>query len=1225
MTPLFTLAKKKGRLDVEDIYPLSATLRRMDATEDLAERRKLEERKGGRLRLWKILAEANTKDFVICLLVAIAHAVLGYAQPFFLNRILLQLTSPTGSRSVALQDAIWMLVLNLLKAQTYFHSLLSTRTTIIRIKRTLSKDVFEKSLRRPAVRGGEEEVKEKKWADAGKTINILSSDTETVVGMINVLVAMAGTPVELGIGVVFLYQLMGWSGFVGVIFLPISFLLTRVLAHFYSKLVKQGNEIKDLRMSRTEEMISNVRALKWFSWEAEFMSKVVAARNEEMHVLILKALVDVGLEFASNLTVPGMTVTGFWVFTMLAKRDLTIPIAFTALSIFQTLNGPLFNIAQGVMDMIGTWASVTRVEEFLNEDEIETDIVTTDGETMRLHRASFSYDSSAAERTFALKNLDVRFPDNGITLVTGVSGSGKTSLLLALLGEMELTDGKRHLPRCQGVSFASQDPFLMHATIRDNILFGEPFLEERYKAVIDACSLRQDLDELEGGDMTEIGERGISLSGGQKARVAFARSVYSKAGILLLDDILSAVDTHIAAQIVDSFSTALFENRSIVLVTHAVDQMLPKATLLLRMSEGHIILQKDVSQISTTSEVDAEVAGALLAEQSVDVKEERDFDDHHTGERKNGKVIEEETKREGAVTRGTYATYLCAAGWLSWTVAIFFYCLHRGSTRLALPPPEENVAPYLLIYFGIQLLTLCLKVFSRLIIKLATIKASKQLFRRCITSVARATFRYFDRTPTGRILNRFSSDFGTIDNTVPSWLHFWVWFTVEYFGSLLVVLYAVPSFLVVTGFLAISFIYLSKAYLSLSRDIRRIESLNNSPIFSLFGEVVHGLTTIRAYGQEGRFKALFSETVDRHLAAHSILRASNRWLMVRFDVTNAIGIFGSAALAIMGGVSPGMTALAISSSIVLQEASYWVVRGFGEIEIAFNSVERIEDLIDIPQEPPAIERIRPPAYWPSSSGGIIFENLSLSYSPDLAPALKNVNLEIKAGEKVGIVGRSGAGKTSLAYVLLRSMEPTGGKILIDGMDITTIGTRDLRSNITLIPQDPAVFSGTIRSNLDPFDEHSDEALWDVLRRVHLVTSSIPSGSPTPSMSPSPVEESKRLSIASLSHPVASGGSNLSAGQKQLLSLARAMLRRSKICILDEATAHVDHATDLAIQHAIRTEFIDSIVIAVAHRLDTVRDYDRIVVMDRGEVVEVGKPDDLLENKDGYFRALWDKR
>jgi len=551
-------------------------------------------------------------------------------------------------------------------------------------------------------------------------------------------------------------------------------------------------------------------------------------------------------------------------------------------------------------------------------------------------------------------------------------------------------------------------------------------------------------------------------------------------------------------------------------------------------------------------------------------------------------------------------------------------------TEFKLPRPQDDVTPYLGGYVLIQFITVALAISGQIPSIFSSLRASRRLYHQMLMSVIRAPSRWFDKTPSGRILNRFSKDIDTIDSGLQMYIMVVVETAIDAVISVCTVVWGAPLFALPLFIIGGLQYWISLGYVSVSRDLRRIESNTRSPIISSFSELVNGISTVRAFGAERFFVNSLFKRLDLTQAAGYYYWMCNRWLLFRFDSLGACVILIATVMSIRSGVSPGLTGIIITQAQGVIMSLYWMLRFYTEMEQALNSVERVHEYMDVPSEPPSIiEGNRPPAYWPSNTGGISVENLVLKYSPELEPVLQGVSFNIKPTEKIGLVGRTGSGKSTLALAFFRFVDPEEGKIIIDGIDITTIGLEDLRSRLTIIPQDAVLFAGTIRENLDPFNEHSDEDCLDALRRVQLRTPGSPQSTAVPSRETSrpatpfngettteigdesagstTIDRSNKI-VITLDTQVSESGNNFSSGQRQLIAMARALLRRSRFVVMDESTASVDFATDIKIQEAIREEFKDSILITIAHRLRTVIDYDRILVIDAGESCGVRHPE-----------------
>ncbi|KAF9258421.1 P-loop containing nucleoside triphosphate hydrolase protein [Marasmius fiardii PR-910] len=995
---------------------------------------------------------------------------------------------------------------------------------------------------------------------------------------------------------------------------------------------------------------------------------------------------------------------------------------------------------------------------------------------------------SKSDHRFELKDISVMFPEGKLTVVTGPTASGKTALLMAVLGEMTVLSGEVvlhkdprrlvHLDDGSGrdekymetISYASQSPWLRHQTIKENILFGYPFDAKRYRQVVEACALLPDFGILEDGDETEIGAGGVSLSGGQKARVALARAVYARTKYVLLDDPLSAVDSHTSRYLFERLLCGpLLRGRTVVLVTHHVDLVLPGAHYLVRMLDGRIDMQGTVKDLRDQGSLEgiASAAGLEAYHRSVVAKkrEKRSRKDtvgsSEETKKPGRKLVEDEQKQTGSVKWKIYQKYLEASSYYIWIVLALLVVMNQflgvgeklwmmqwgqayrdaesedlvlstatstltsafrafpmgspgsgtsehayaadsyvywqqhlhqvhsvhsdpnrsvahgfsttGSTPggggggsdeglfgIQWPSAHEHPLFYVGIYAAIGLGNVLVNICSVVAQYTGALRASRLLFRQLLEKVVRATFRFHDTTPQGRILNRFGKDIETIDSSLASSLQAVNMSLAGFFASVITITVVFPFFILPATVFGFIYRALAIAYLNTGRDLRRMEANARSPVYSHFGELLEGIVTIRAFSAENQFLDGLHTKVDQSMKYFYMFWMTNRWLLLNFDCISGLLVFITALFSISrtDNSAAGIAGLCISSALSFTNAVYWACRYWTNLELDLNSVERVIEYLEVPQEPPAvIESNRPPAYWPSSNPNnhslIRVENLCVKYAPELPDVLRDVSFSLRAGERVGLLGRTGSGKSTLAMSILRFVDPSSGKIFIDGVDISAIGTYDLRSRLTFIPQDATLFSGTLRENLDPFNEHTDEECLDVLYRVQVIhpehdmisrrssrrSSRIPSAATSRTSSvhgddatrtitsedsdyaSSTDVESRYSNTISLYTEVNSGGSNFSQGQRQLISIARALLRKSPVIVLDEATSSIDFATDEKIQKAIREEFGESLLLTVAHRLRTVIDYDRLIVLDKGRMMEFDTPWNLIQKQDGIFRDM----
>uniref|UniRef100_A0AAG5CR64 Uncharacterized protein n=1 Tax=Anopheles atroparvus TaxID=41427 RepID=A0AAG5CR64_ANOAO len=877
-------------------------------------------------------------------------------------------------------------------------------------------------------------------------------------------------------------------------------------------------------------------------------------------------------------------------------------------------------------------------------------------------------DAPAIENTnVGIESVSIAVEPRKLCVLVGPVGSGKTTLLQVLLGELELDEGSVEIRG--SVSYAAQEPWLYEGSVRNNILFTEEYSERRYLQVVKVCALEKDFELFPHGDQTIVGERGISLSGGQKARVNLARAVYRKADIYLLDDPLSAVDTHVGKHIYEQCIREFLANRVCILVTHQL-QYLKDVQQIVLMNGGRVeaigsyrelkkaniesmlALTPDESPLDSPLEKELKnmrprrTSGSSTGSQNRDIDLMVDLLDQEKQEEEK-----ESQGGSGSVGLSVYKTYIGAVqscGWIFWLSAfmllsqivvsgvdIFVAEWVNWEERVAGIPPvfdlndnhtilssrdvrillreQTDVSnfierqQYIWIYSGLIILLVVLVVQRSFSFFYVCLRISMNLHDRLFRGLTRATMHFFNTNPSGRILNRFSKDIGAIDSALPMALLDCVVFFLEMIAVVAVVSIVNYWFLLPTIVVAVLMYYIRQTYLNTSRVVKRIESVNRSPIFSHTNATLQGLSTIRAFGAQSALKREFNEFLDVNSSSWYMFISTSRAFALWLDLVCVLYIGIVTLSFLVGGQHTlgGSVGLAITKTISLVGMCQWGMRQSAELENQMVSVERVNEYTNLPSEPPleTAPKHRPQRNWPEH-GAIRFTNVDLRYSEDGERVLKDLNFVIRPNEKVGIVGRTGAGKSSLIQALFR-LAPFDGNIEIDDIDTKTLGLRDLRSKISIIPQDPILFSGTMRSNLDPFEQRKDEELWNALDQVEL-------------------KEAVSSLAGGLECRMSDGGSNFSMGQRQLVCLARAILRNNKILVLDEATANVDPETDKLIQTTIRTKFAHCTVLTIAHRLHTVMDSDRVLVMDAGRVVEFGHPHELLHGPIGQLRRLVDQ-
>ncbi|KAK9481416.1 P-loop containing nucleoside triphosphate hydrolase protein [Lipomyces japonicus] len=1240
------------------------------------------------------------------------------------------------------QNVAWLYILllltsSILNAMGNGQALWNGREICIRIRAIIIGELYAKALRRKASVGVSKESqknddeKHKEEVDSGGIINLMAVDAFKVGELCAYIHFVIGGICMILFSLILLYRTLGPSAIAGavtmVVLLPLHYHLSKMFGVAQSQLMKST----DKRVQKTNEILSSIKIIKFFAWESRFYEDVNEARADELKKLgkrfFIWALTSVIWYGAPIL----ITCVTFAFYTLVAGNTLTTPIAFSALSLFNLMRIPLDQLAEIFVNVLQSQTSIERIQDFLSESETEkyTQLRASNSRSasspyIGFENATLSWGTGTSNHEFKLENLNIEFKPGHLTVIFGSTGSGKTSLLMALLGEMKLHSGGVFIPGVtafgdevdidpatglsESVAYCAQQPWLLNDSVKNNILFGNELDSGRYQAVIEACGLKRDFQILEGGDETEVGDRGIALSGGQKQRISLARALYSPALYLLLDDCLSAVDSHTALHIYENCITGpMMFGRTCILVSHNVPLTLSAASHVIYMDKGIVVQQGSAEEIvnsgllgddelirqsaskATSRNISRNASVANLKKQ-VDIATAAQINNSDselsnevlndtttaTTNKKKYKLIIEESQRTGTVHWKVYFLYLKALGgfkfWLSVLVAfcIFQYVMVAQSwwirtwaadvsleylkTNVSLKNNNVNfvfasgvsqlmnfkeqalmkrevileqssghsAAYYVSVYAIFTLLYLGIIFIREGVVFFGALNASKSIFENLLSRIMHAKLRFFDANPIGRIMNRFSKDMEITDQEIAPVF-------VSLGHSLLsiaiivaIVTFIIPAFLLAAIFISCLFYLVVTFFLTSSRELKRMDAVTRSPIYQHFGETLSGVTTIRAYGYEERFLRENEERIDNNNRPFWSVWACNRWMSFRIDVVGSLVSFATAIFVTLsvGKIDSGLAGLSLTYAVMFTDSLLWFVWLYATNEMNMNSVERIDEYLYIDQEPEEIiENNRPPPGWPSC-GSISVDDLSLRYAPGLPPVIKNVSFEVKPNNKIGIVGRTGAGKSTIASAFFRFLEAETGKIVIDGIDISKIGLKDLRSSITIIPQDPTLFTGTVRSNLDPFDYYSDEEVYKSLLRVNLIDS-IPYSEDVSNLSVTERHKRRINLFYHLDSPVTEGGGNLSQGQRQLVCLARSLLKSPKVILLDEATASIDYATDAQIQTTIREEFAETTIITIAHRLRSIIDYDMILVLDAGEVKEFAKPHELLQQPDSIFRSM----
>ncbi|KAF9490797.1 ABC protein [Pleurotus eryngii] len=1078
-------------------------------------------------------------------------------------------------------------------------------------------------------------------------------------------------PIQVTVCLIILLVQLGPSALAGFsLFLLIAPIQERVMALQFT-VRRRSMKFTDQRAKTLLEALAGMRVVKYFCYEVPFLKRVFEIRtNELLGISKIQNFSSANIAFAYSTPVLAATLA-FLTYT-LTTDGFDVAVIFASLSLFQLLRQPMMFLPRSLSAVSDAKNALGRLSNVFHAEIITEAPFVTDpdqNDALIVKDATFEWEAVAISNVkyekgddesvtqdvqpFQVKNVSMNVPRGSLVGIVGRVGSGKSSLLQGLIGEMRRVQGE--VSFCGRIAYCPQVAWIQNATLRDNILFGQPFDEDRYwQAIEDAC-LSQDLLVLSDGDLTEIGEKGINLSGGQKQRVNIARALYFGADIIIFDDPLSALDAHVGKTLFHGaiLGSLRAKGKAVILVTHAL-HFLPYCDHIYTMESGNIAehgtYQELIAKNGEFARLDKEFGGGHEETQEEDITSQTPTIVDASEEAKSksarvekqgagtgkleGRLMVNEKRTTGSVSWSVYWTYLKAGrGYIAIPLIVASIILMQSSQILnsyTLVWWQANsfgkpFSFYQILYACLGLSQATFTFFLGLSVNLLSMFVSRNLHHDSVRNIFFAPMSFFDTTPMGRVLGVFGKDIDAIDNQLPVSMRMFILTMSNVFGAVLVITIVEHYFIIAAVVLALGYNYFAAFYRSSARELKRLDAMLRSVLYSHFSESLTGLPTIRSYGEMPRFIRDNSYYIDLENRALFLTVTTQRWLAIRLDFLGSIMVFIVALLAIVGisGISPAEIGLVLTYTTSLTQLCGLVTRQSAEVENYMNSVERVVhysrgDLIE--QEAPyEIEATKPPTTWPTH-GAIKFRDVFLSYRPGLPQVLRGISLDIRGGEKIGIVGRTGAGKSSLALALLRIVECTGS-ITIDGVDISHIGLKDLRANISIIPQEPLLFSGTVRSNLDPFSLYDDAILWDALRRSSLLGN--PSGKKN-ALAPDVLASSHAHGRIGLDSVIEPEGANLSVGERSLLSLARALVKDARVVILDEATASVDLETDSKIQETIQSEFRSRTLLCIAHRLRTIISYDRILVLDGGSVAEFDTPSSLFCRSNSIFRTLCDR-
>ena len=1329
---LLSFAKAKQGLDMKDLPCLGLGVRSAQLHHQF-------NRLGKRDRLWKILLTAHYREALYQTCLSTIHGVLSFVPSIVMYKFLRLLEERSEGEAVNVEAWAWIfglgssiIVTNSIESWLFWvvwarlgALIRSELSALIVAKATRRKDVkiaagSKISVAKPntgtdstiveeynnkETEADEEEAQKSRQAQ----INLVGVDTKRVSDFATFWYLFPATAVRLIVSISILATLIGWAALLAglavfVLVLPLNIYASRA----YTKAQGELMTLRDQKMVVITEALQGLRQIKFSALEQQWESKIRQSRSAELAKQWRVFCLDTILISIWILGPVMLSAVALAVYAML-YGSLTPAVAFTTIAIFSQIEVNLAIIPELTANALEAWVSLKRIAEYFEAPEKEHYIVPGAEISYRNASVAWPSDEDDPER-FVLRNLNINFPRRKLSVISGPTGSGKSLLLASIIGEVDKLAGRIEVPVApplserhdfkanksdwiidSAIAFVAQICFIENATIKDNIIFGLPYDAGRYRKVVSACALTKDLEMLTDGDSTDIGANGINLSGGQKWRLSFARALYSRAGILVLDDIFSAVDAHVGRHLYEEALTGdLGRGRTRILVTHHIELCLPSTSYAVLLSNGTVERAGSIDELHNNgvlNQILFEEQDARSRPEEYQDHELLDYHDNNTetmvkvitreSQTANGhnygmldtkleaqpkKFTEEEARESGAIKVSIYKEYLGTSGgpWF-WTPILSLYATYQAmllgrawwvslwtrsnqtqavlfsqdkavyptdlmfSTRSVIHGAEtSSLAFYLSVYVAISVAVCFMGTLRYFCVFMGSLKASRILFERLTYTILRAPLRWLDTVPVGRILNRFTADFVAVDSRMGNDLGFMLYQMVQLIGIIVAGVFVSPFMLLFAIFLLILCIFVALRFLAGAREVKRLESNYKSPIFEQFGSILVGLGTIRAFDKVEVYTQKMFSRIDDHARAFWFLWLCNRWLMINLNIIGAFfAIFVAAIIVLQTGIDASLAGFALSFALQYSNAMIWTIRQYASVELAMNATERIVEYSKLPTEDQGGQQVS--AAWPQE-GRLEVEGLVAGYAPELPPVIKGLTFNIDKNERVGVVGRTGAGKSSLTLSLFRFLEARAGSITIDGVDISKIKLHDLRSRLAIIPQDPVLFSGTVRSNLDAFSEHNDTELFEALERVHLIRNTRPGSrdelsSDNENGGTSTTSDSNANIFGSLQSRISEGGLNLSQGQRQLLCLARAIVSRPKIMVLDEATSAVDMATDVLIQRSIREEFQDSTLLVIAHRLSTIADFDKILVMSDGMAAEFDTPKALMEKKGVFWEMV----
>ncbi|KAM0827964.1 hypothetical protein ACQ4PT_067850 [Festuca glaucescens] len=1200
LNPLLRVGRSKA-LDLADIPLIASDDCAQQASHKFSEawsRHRQDKAQSGRAnRLALVLCKCFLAEIMVAGFYAFMRTLAIAVSPALLFAFVRYSSQEQRDHGVGLSLVGCLLLIMLVESLSQRHWFFDSRRTGMRIRSALMAVIFQKQLRLSS--------QGRKNHSTGEIVNYIAVDAYRLGDSLSWLHMAWSSPLQLTFAVGTLFWALRLGALPGLVPLIVFGFLNVPFAKLLQGYQAKFMVAQDERLRSTSEVINSMKIIKLQSWEDKFRTMVESLRDAEFRWLRetqMKKAYGAVMYWMSPTVVSAVMYTAT---AILGSAPLNASTLFTVLATLRVMAEPVRMLPEILTMMIQYKVSLDRIEKFLVEDEITeaVEMAPSVNSDVRVHVQDGNFSWNASATNLALRNVNLSIRQGEKVAVCGAVGSGKSSLLYALLREIPRTSGSVEV--FGSLAYVSQNSWIQSGTVRDNILFGKPFSKELYEKAIKSCALDKDIENFDHGDLTEIGQRGLNMSGGQKQRIQLARAVYNDADIYLLDDPFSAVDAHTAAVLFyDCVMTAL-SKKTVVLVTHQVE-FLTETDRILVMEGGQVKQQGKYSELLESGTAFEKLVSAhqssitaldTAASQQNQVQDQQVPDDSIMP---SALLSTRQTSDIEVSTKGPSVVQLTeeeekGIGNLGWKPYIDYI--------------EINVSSALLVgaYSGLSIFSCCFAYLRSLFAATLGLKASKAFFTGLMESVFKAPMSFFDSTPVGRILTRASSDLSILDFDIPYSMAFVATGGIEVVTTVLVISTVTWQVLVVAVPVAITMVYVQRYYVASARELVRINGTTKAPVMNYAAESILGVVTIRAFAATDMFIRNNLQLIDNDATMFFHTVAAQEWVLIRVEALQSLTILTSSLFLILippGVISPGFAGLCLSYALTLTSAQVFLTRFYSYLENYIISVERIKQYMHLPSEPPAvIPDNRPPISWPQE-GRIDLQDLKIKYRPNMPLVLKGISCTFPAGKRIGVVGRTGSGKSTLISSLFRLVDPVGGRILIDKLDICSVGLKDLRTKLSIIPQEPTLFRGTVRNNLDPLGLHSDDEIWEALEKCQLKRSI-----------------SSTAALLDTVGKLSDDGDNWSVGQRQLFCLGRVLLRRNKILVLDEATASIDSATDAILQSVIRQQFTSCTVITIAHRVPTVTDSDRVMVLSYGKLLEYDTPTKLLEDQESAFAKL----